>query len=401
MIDRHSEITSFLKYTYNYLNNIPDDERISKIMELLLSYGLYKDEVNKDYNESYFSYFIEYYRNNKNLNVAKNSKDNESIIATNIFDENTDNRIKLSINVSYDDFFTFTSKLLLFLSLNSDIKHVTHISKKCTSNQIVIDLINKDDVTKINNFINGDLKLINSLRYPNPFMLRDRMIGFTFDKNLDFNSAISYLISEYLFTKHSEDEIKADDFNYFVKKSYNDLISYESFDLYSKFISDQLFLSKLNNSASNENITNVSDLLSGYLYIFEQFYRLYDVDDDLQLFNQLYDFSIDENENKNRCEYLKKKYDLYGTKQLLDSYIAYMLSVYKDSDDIASRIIEFAKYKVEGNPKSLLLITRENDFRNKFKNISADQIYLVTNNDINAYVDLIVRNSIVNDYDVR
>ena len=185
MIDRHSLMTSFLQYTYKYKNENPNHFNITTIYNFLSTYGLYKEEVKFPYDENYFTYFKEYYRNNPNIRVDE---------VNNINNIDDFNFIKIYLNPSKDSYFNLATKLLTFLSANPDIKHYSDFSKECRSDQVILRVRKIEDAKKIINFINNDLTIVNNLRYPNPFLHWDKMVGFAFDKELSFNSAISYVI---------------------------------------------------------------------------------------------------------------------------------------------------------------------------------------------------------------
>ena len=225
------------------------------------------------------------------------------------------------------------------------------------------------------------------------------MIGFSFDKELSYNAAISYIINEYLETKHDVSEINSDDFVYFVKTYYEDLIASNSFENYETLISSFMFSNSLKEmKISNPNV-DINNVLSDYLYIFEQFFRLYDEDDDLGLYSQLYNYSRSADESKERHSFLKKKYDLYIAKRNIDDYIKYAYAKYNDADEVAHRLLECAKAKNVDLDFALNYITRDKGYREKFIDITADQIYTVTNNDIYEYVDNILKLDFADDYD--
>ena len=398
MINRHNEITSFLKYTYKIKSKYEDSFNLREIYSLLSSYGLYKDEVQSLYSENYFAYFIEFYKDNNNIDVFFDKSQKDYLQANNIASTRDYNFIKLYINISKDDYFDVVKKLLDFLSKNPDIKHLSSISKVCRSDQIVIRVRTIEDALRISHFINGDLSIVNTLRYPNPFLFRDKLIGYSFDNELSFSTSISYLINEYLESKNAEEEINADDFVYFVKTYYNDIINKDSFDNYDKLINSDMFTVSYNRMKSNNPNTTINDTLSNLLYIFEQFYRLYDEDDDLKLYHQLYEYSKSHDKNIERIEYLNIKYNIYSDKKVLDEYIKFAFAKYNDYEEVAHRITEFAKAKVSNLDSYYQYITREKDFRSKFINISPDHIYMITNNDIYGYVDKIIKINYLNDY---
>ena len=377
MSNRQDEITSFLKNAYNIKSRNNQKFSVKDIYLMLLSYDLDLDEFNLTYDDNYFSYFKEFYKNNININISDELDINNYFTVSNILDHS--NLIKMYLNVSPDKYFTVLSKLIGFLSTHDEIKHYSKISKYSRSDQIVLGFLRKDDLLKVSEYILNTDTIHDYLRSSNPFLINN---GVAFDFNHDYNKVISCIIYKYLEDKHDVELVKADDFVYFVRKLYNDLINLESFDLYDDFINSELFA-----STDNEDINK---LLSDYLYILEEFYRLYE-DDNFDLCYKLYEYSCLDKENEERYKYLSNKHELYNVKKSIDSYIKYAYSKYHDADEVAHRLSDYAKDSIFDSEYASRYITRDKGYRDLFKDISSDKLYRITNNDIYTYVDNIIR----------
>ncbi|MBR5662864.1 MAG: hypothetical protein IKX00_04340 [Bacilli bacterium] len=380
MNHRENEITLFLKNAYKIKEYNKNKFSVKDVYLMLLSYDLDLDEFNISYDDNYFSYFTEFYKDNKNLNISQETDKDNYFIISNI--NNHNNLIKLNLNVTPDKYFTVLSKLIGYLSEHDEIKHYSKISKCSRNDQIILGFLRKDDLLKVIEFINSNNTIYDNLRLSHPFFIHYDKNGICFDFNLDYTHVISYLIYKYFENKYDINSIKADDFVYFVRKIYNELINIESLKFYNDFINSELL-----DNVSNDDINTY---ISNYLYIFEEFSRLYE-DDSLDLCYKLFEYSGLEKENNDRSKYLSKKYDLIKIKETVDSYIKFAYSKYNDVDEISRRLSDFAKDSISDKEYALRYITREHDYRELFKNISSDDIYRITNNDIYSYVDNILK----------
>lgn len=385
MENRQSDITLFLQNAYRIKSHNPENFSLKDVYMMLLSYDLDLDEFNQAYDNNYFSYFTEFYKGNKDINITDDPSDSNYLLVSNIL--NHTNFINLYLNVANEKYFTVLSKLISYLVEHPEIKHYSKISKYSRSDQIILSFLKKDDLLKVAEYINSNDLISNYLRMTNPFMIKNNKNGVSFDFGLNFNYIISYLIDKYLKNKYDAYDIKADDFAYFVRKFYNEIIDMESFSTYKDFISSELF--------ANVSSDDVNKVLSNYLYIFEEFYRLFS-DGSLDLCFKLYEYSNLDKESNERYKYLVSKNNLYMIKEIIDSYIKYAYAKYSNPDEISRRLSDFAKESISDPNYASRYITREHNFRDLFKNISSDQIYQITNNDIYYYVDSIIK---LNDYD--
>ena len=173
------------------------------------------------------------------------------------------------------------------------------------------------------------------------------------------------------------------------------------FDDYANFISSFMFSNSLKEMKINNPDIDINNVLSNYLYLFEQFFKLYDEEDSLDLYSQLYDYSKSSEESKKRHSFLKRKYDLYLAKRDIDDYIKYAYAKYNDPEEVSHRLSECAKAKISGLDFAVNYITRDKGFRERFLSVTADQIYTVTNNDIYTYVDSVLKIDYANDYEAE
>ena len=78
--------------------------------------------------------------------------------------------------------------------------------------------------------------------------------------------------------------------------------------------------------------------------------------------------------------------ELENTKKVIDDYIVYAIQKYGSIEEVIQRLINYCY----GNTN---IITRDNDFRNRFINVvSKEKIAKITSNDISSYVINILNN---------
>jgi len=407
MTDRQKEITSFLQYAYKFKSAYPNEINEDYIYSFLQAYDVNNEDVKKPYDPGYFTYFTEYYKNNKVLDVYYDSSQ-ESFLQVQHFTSNQRSDydfIKLYVNVSNKGYFNSVSSLLNFLSMHPEIEHLSKISKECRCDQIILRVRDMDGIVKIINHIGSDPNILNNLKNSNPFLMKFGAVGLAFDNLLSYNGLIAHFINEYLTTKKSVEEINADDFAGYLMNIYNDLISEEINETYMNYISSDLMAHHLKHLKDIGVRATTSDVLLNHSYILNQFINLYN-NEDLNRFNALYEQSRNQEYSKNVIDFFDKKYKLYREvgstlyyKKILDDYIIFASFKYQNVHEVANRISEFAKGRVNDPDTAIKNITRDKGFRDKFRNISPEIIYNITNSDIFGYVYTLTNSLNLNDYE--
>lgn len=407
MTARANEITSFLQYAYNFKSAYPNSINADYIYSFLSAYDVENNDLKTPYDPGYFTYFTEYYKNNKVLDLFNDPSQKDFLQVQHFNSNRRDdlNFIKLYINVSKNGYFNSVSSLLNFLSQHPEIEHMSKISKECRSDQIVLRVRDMDGVAKIINHISSDSNILNNLKNSNPFLMKFGAVGLAFDNLLSYNDLISHFINDYLETKNNVAEVNADDFVSYLMNIYNDLISEEVNETYMNYISSDLMANHLSHLKSIGLRSTPSDVLLIHSYILNQFISLYN-NEDLNRLNALYEQSRNKEYNKSVTDFFDQKYKLYREigstlyyKKIIDDYILFAAFKYHNVQEVANRLSEFAKGRINDPDTAIRNITRESGFRDKFNNISPDTIYQVTNNDIYGYVYNLTNKDNINDYE--
>lgn len=418
MTSRQNEMTSFLKYAYSFKSVSPDIINNVAIYSLLSAYDIDYNDVKSPYNISFFENLTNQYMNNAVLDVYTDITQNSflQVHHMNEYSKDNHNYIKMYINVTKDSYYNAVNTVVDFLAQHPEIEHISKVSKVCRSDQIVLRVKNMDDAVKIINFISSNKDILNNLKRTNPFLMSYGFLGLAFDRTLTFNGTIAYLVNEYLSTKTDVNSVDANDFINYIKNLYRELSSNEITDSYIKYINNDLVKHHLDHIRGANPYATVNEVLSTHLYMFEQLVYLYNKEEDLNYFNNLYEHSKNKEFEQKRMEFLNFKYDTYlrqndvnktgeldtnllNVKTTLDDFITYAFFKYKDVQIVEDCISNFLKDRIKDPQSASRNITRDKDFRSKFMNMSSEDIYEVTNSDISRYVSERLNGLYINDYE--
>ena len=120
MSNRQLEITSFLKTAYQYKLKYPQN---FDSYQLLKFYDVDQSEINLTF-DNYFSYWINYYQNNPNVNIGIDRSQPDFLHIQNNSNTSDIDFIKIYINVSSHGCFNTVTKITEFLSKHPEIEHV-------------------------------------------------------------------------------------------------------------------------------------------------------------------------------------------------------------------------------------------------------------------------------------
>ena len=146
-----------------------------------------------------FSSLIEKNKDNKNMNVFVSDEYSYfcQFISKN-FKFNSDlNPIKIYVPLKGKNIEKMVFKIFDFIS-NNNIEHYSKLAKEVRIDNLVIRVYNKDDASKIIDFINSDEELLNNMYEPNIFCIKEGKIGVTIDGNLSYNDILSKYIYSYI-----------------------------------------------------------------------------------------------------------------------------------------------------------------------------------------------------------
>ena len=207
-----SEMQEFLNYIYTIgIQNSEVDINRSLVYRELCKYGLEKDEIDEYGNQiNYSNLFPKWQQRNKEVGNDKrgltvlhdegwphflqffSSRDYD-------FFQKSPEFIKLYIPIKYDGIYNSVNILFDYLK-DSDISHLSKVSAKIRSDNVIIRLDKSDieSAIKIINFINNDNVINNSLNKTNPFVPTIGGIGFMYEKGISYNGEMASLISKYI-----------------------------------------------------------------------------------------------------------------------------------------------------------------------------------------------------------
>ena len=129
----------------------------------------------------------------------RNNKDDKT------FYDEMENSIKLYIAVEPENLYQISSALFDFM-FKENITMQSKVSKEMRSDVLVCRISKKEDVNKINKFLNEELNYKSSIK-PNPFILSDRNMSLALDGHLSYNMVLATFIELYLEVKREKNEL--------------------------------------------------------------------------------------------------------------------------------------------------------------------------------------------------
>lgn len=403
MSNRQLEITSFLKTAYQYKLKYPQN---FDSYQLLKFYDVDQSEINLTF-DNYFSYWINYYQNNPNVNIGIDRSQPDFLHIQNNSNTSDIDFIKIYINVSSHGCFNTVTKITEFLSKHPEIEHVSKVSQNRRSDQIVLRVRNINEAKALVDLVNNDPAIAKDLKKTNPFLMQCGQLGLSYDYMLSYNSFMSYLIDEYLKTKSDIESINSDDFKNFLENYYKQLFDPEYYERYVDFTNSEMFISNFRHlkivkpsSDINDAVVTLASLISEYLSLQDK--------DSLAMLEATREYTSSEDyksTNKQSLEYIRYVLDIKCT---LDEYIKYLYTAKGEPlKDIESRISNFINNRDSSDLKVVELayrnITKDNNYREMFINKMHKYPfykYLVPNGDILTYVENVLRdNNLLQDYD--
>lgn len=127
------------------------------------------------------------------------------------------NGIKLYIPVQIDNLCKIAESLFNFM-INEGIVMQCKVSKEMRTDALVCRVRTKEEAIKVSEFLDR-LKYKSNIR-PNPFLYDNGQLSIAIDGTLSYNSILSRLLEQYLYTKritNTLDKVSSHDFNNFVK----------------------------------------------------------------------------------------------------------------------------------------------------------------------------------------
>lgn len=260
------------------------------------------------------------------------------------------------------------------------------VSDIVRSDAVVLRMSNIEDAKKVIEFVNTNQTLVSKARKVNPFLMNAGIAGVANDRKLSYNSVLTSLIADYFKKCTNYDKANFNDFKIFVGQYYNDIFVNAS--------SLENFVSKSDFQSDLPRFSSVGDCLNNYEQVFRGI--MINLEENMNLNDYFNHISSCQNERK----YIEKRnyYDeLYNVvrnerieqenqnksinkKQLFDEYLTYAGQKYG-----VTNVMQYIESYINGNQCA---ISRYNNFRDLFiENITPEDIYHITNNNIYNYVD--------------
>ena len=197
------------------MKTMDDIRKIEEFLKLIASAGfngydisvdtIYRNLIFFDVKEkrsdisSFFEYWINHFKNNKNINVfvAEYNKNFCHFVNNNNYDVNAYNAIKLYIAIDKEHIHKGAQELFDFLAAEN-IQHISKVAKKIRFDDIVVRVSNPSDANKIINFVNNNKYLCEGCISTNPFAVRSGNVSVAWDGQLSYNTVVCSWINQYI-----------------------------------------------------------------------------------------------------------------------------------------------------------------------------------------------------------
>ena len=382
-MSRIDEIDNFLRETAKYAREYDVDIRV--INNGLRRYDLDKEEYTKpEQFKPYFSYWEDYFKNSSNLFVKE--CDARGVPFQNGFIQFRSNHmhaydaVKLYVSVDPKSMLRSVCEIFNYFDDNN-IASASKVANKARSDSIVL-RINDEDVKKAVDFINNNNYLTKNSRKPNPFELREGIVGLAYDGYLSYNSSVAFLISEYINNKKASQElnnVNSIDFSSYVSDYCRKLITDKNF--LDKFMQKNYYLK----NAHDMPDMDTPEILSNFKMVFDLInFNLngnHTFDDFMKMHNNSKN-STQENINDFR-KLLKeeKKETEFEQIPLLNDYLNVAFSMYDSKEEV----LAYLKCYLAGNPRA---ITRNSNLRSLFQeNLQPEKLRGLIDGDIDSYIE--------------
>ena len=347
-----NKINDFLKFWQQILiENRNMDLKKTNVTHIIYNYliklGVSDNDKYKN-NQEFFSKWIDYFKNKKNINVFISPTWQYfcQFINGDVYKMN--NYIKLYIPVDYNHLYRSGIEIFDFLEKNN-ISHLSKIGQEIRFDNIIVRLTNINDAKRLINFVNNNSYIQEGLIMPNPFSFNINNIAITSDGNISYNRIICAYIRLYLsYMKDNNliQEINAISFITFIKNLYQSKINNitNNNELFTQF--------ELHNNKELIDLKNITELIISS-------YKDYSLED----FNGFYNKIISKEQTNYELED-----ELEINKLLLKA-----LEIMSNKEDKKTaiqritRLLETDNYNYITNEKNLRYQLLNIDFANKLK----------------------------------
>lgn len=383
------EIDKFIKYCGNMYNKNPNITITdATLYDGLCSYGIGKD---KNYNlQQELNNLENSFKFSNNLNVGVDKRQNNFLQFASKKNSSKSEDIKIYFTTSKENIEFAVREIFNFIDLNNIETH-SKVSNKLRTDSIVIRLYKEEDARKVINFINNNNKLNKMAKETNPFLLKEGVVGIAYDNLISYNKTLSVILKDYfedLKNKKMLNNASLDNFNVFIKNYYANL--YRNCSKITD-IDDNPHYLKLN---INNRFRCDGETINNFEQVTRLIINVCSNNMNLDSYFKFYDECVKSNSSGEFINYYeetyKRKKNFLNNQEinpnminLLKNYINYIYTKYGDIRAVYKYINGYI------DSKNINVITRDNDFRQKFIEymLTPKNILKITNNNIEKYVN--------------
>lgn len=400
-MNRFDEIEEFLKYFSKlYQQNSNLEISSHTFYAKLTEYGLTTEEISKKrktrinplIKDVFFPNWIKEFENNRNLHVFYTMA--QSRFLHFFSPHNSANCYKLHVSFPEDKMYECVKELFRFIADNR-IETCSKVADCVRSDSVVLRITKQKDVLKVINFINNNMYIKQACKPTNPFLERSGHVAMAYDRNLSYNSTLSYMLERYFKEKRQANNfnsVSLDDFRNYVHTLYNDIFSKK--DALLNFINDPYVAREIRDVS---DCYGAQDVISNFKDIFEIMMiglnRNSKIDD---YFGKVEEFQQPNHEYNNLLiidNISSQEEDLTEAQEIIDEFILYATKKY---GGIERAYNQLNYYLISSDLSAITrdkMSSRGEGFRSLFsKYVSVKNLHQIIGNDLESYMTMVVKN---------
>ncbi len=373
---------------YRQNPNYPVDKNI--IYKALMEYGLTGEELQNPDISPIFSAWERHFQAS-NLHVYQDSR--QPLFLQFMSRGNLGRQhVKLYLSYPPDKIEYCVKKIFEFVSANHMVTG-SKVANRVRSDSVVLRMTNYDDAIKVMNFISNNPELVQYAKSTNPFMMKQGVVGVSYDDNLSYNSTLSFMLEQYFKQCRAAnlwDRVNHKHFSEFVNQYLN-----------SSFKDTRGLQNFRSNSEVSQYLHRFSSPGEGFVN-YEQVLKLIVMQTDgnmnMERFRSFYVEAKDSSKNRQMADYYNQL--LNGQKEteplevtasmeeiaLINGYIQFALQKYGNKSTVIAYLNKYI------NEENINAITRSGNFRTNFEsNMSPKRAKFIMRNNVEAYVEEVLK----------
>lgn len=390
-MNRIDEIDYFIKYYANiYIQNPNLAIESDTLYNGLSNYGIPSNEIRANIKNNFEDW--ENYFENKKLHVYQDMRQTRFLQFRKMSGVTGEyDCAKLYLTFPKDKINYCVKKVFDFIDKNN-MPTCSKVADTLRADSVILRMVKLEDAKKVMDFINSsDLSMYANLT--NPFLMRNGKVGMACDNLLSYNTVVSTLLKKYFEQCRNNNKLNiasVQDFTQFVKNYgvdiFNNMSKIDDLSLEYGFASNRHRFENFGQFAMNHQ--QIFDLIlisldpksteKDYYEHVSNCNNFEDVKKYVDYYNDIY---------INKHSFVQENFKL--AEQTLNDYIKYAKENYGQS-----MVSQYLYKYMEGNSS---VITRTNNFRNKFQNyITPNIIISIMGQDLNAYINNIEQRNVNN-----